>query len=144
SEEERRKLASLGYVAATTRPVVRKDAPRPADMAALFPVLDRASGLFVRAQYAACIPLFERIVAADPYNLDALLHLATAHSTLGHDKEALAAFARAEATAPDSADVRAYLGLHYARGKDWQKAIPLLERVVAADPSRLPALEGLT
>src|SRR5207248_3212966 len=30
-----------------------------------------------------------------------------------------------------------------ARGKDWQKAVPLLERVVADDPARLPALEGL-
>ena len=33
--------------------------------------------------------------------------------------------------------------MHYARRKDWPKAVPLLERVVADDPSRLPALEGL-
>jgi arylsulfatase A-like enzyme/Flp pilus assembly protein TadD len=143
NDEERRKLASLGYVAATTKPIVRQDAPRPADMTALFPILDKASGLFVRGQYAECIPLFQRVVAADPYNLDARLHLATAHSTLGHDKEALDAYTRAQAVAPDSPDVRAYLGLHYARGKEWQKAVPLLERVVADDPSRLPALEGL-
>jgi choline-sulfatase len=143
SEEERRKLASLGYVAATTRPIVRKDAPRPADMTALFPILDKASGLFVHAQYAACIPLFEKVVAADPYNLDAILHLATAYSSLGDDRKAVETFARAQAVAPDSADVRTYLGLHYARGKEWPKAVPLLERVVADDPSRLPALEGL-
>ncbi len=143
SEEERRKLASLGYVASTTKPIVRKDAPRAADMTALFPILDQAAGLFVREQYAQSIPLFEKIVAADPYNLDAILHLASAHSTLGHDKQALDAFARAQAVAPDSPDVRTYLGLHYARGKDWPKAAPLLERVVADDPSRLPALEGL-
>jgi tetratricopeptide (TPR) repeat protein len=36
-----------------------------------------------------------------------------------------------------------YLGLHYARGRDWQKAVPLLEKAVAANPDRLPALEGL-
>src|SRR5207237_7135758 len=112
TEEERRKLASLGYVAATARPIVRKDAPRPADMTALFPILDQASGLFVRGEYAQCIPLFERVVAADPYNLDAILHLATAHSTLGHARQALDAFARAEAVAPGSPDVRTYLGLH--------------------------------
>jgi hypothetical protein len=47
SEEESRKLASLGYVAATARPVVRPDAPRPADMASLFDALDEASALFV-------------------------------------------------------------------------------------------------
>ena len=52
SEEERRKLASLGYVSAGAAPVVRKDAPRPADMRPLFDVLEQASGLFVREQYA--------------------------------------------------------------------------------------------
>jgi len=143
SEEERRKLASLGYVASTTKPVVRKDAPRPADMARLFPILDQAAGLFVRDEYAASIPLFEKIVAADPFNLDAALHLATAHSTLGHDAKAVEAYKRAQAIAPDSADVRTYFGLHYARTKEWEKAVPLLERVVADDPDRLPALEGL-
>jgi Tfp pilus assembly protein PilF len=112
-------------------------------MTALFPILDQASGLFVRGEYARCIPLFEKVVAADPYNLDAILHLATAYDALGRDKEALDAFARAQAVAPDSPDVRAYLGLHYAHGKEWPKAVPLLERVVADDPSRLPALEGL-
>jgi arylsulfatase A-like enzyme/tetratricopeptide (TPR) repeat protein len=143
TDEERRKLASLGYVASTIKPIVRKDAPRPAAMAALFPILDEAAGLFVRGQYAACIPLYEKIVAADPTNLDALLHLATAHSSLGHDAQALAAYQKAQAAAPDSADVRTYLALHYARTREWGKAVPLLERVVADDPDRLPALEGL-
>jgi tetratricopeptide (TPR) repeat protein len=143
TEEERRKLASLGYVASTAKPVVRKDAPRPADMTKLFPTLDLASGLFVRGEYTKSIVLFEEIVAADPMNLDATLRLATAHSTLGQDRQAVEAYTRAQAIAPDSADVRTYLGLHYARTKEWEKAVPLLERVVADDPLRLPALEGL-
>jgi choline-sulfatase len=143
SEEERRKLASLGYVASTVSPVVRPNAPRPADMTHLFPTLDRASGLFVREQYAEAIPLLEKIQRQDPSNLDAALRLATAHSTLGHDEEAIAAFYRARAIAPESRDVRAYLALHYARGKDWQRAVPLLEEIVRAEPDRLAALEGL-
>ena len=36
-----------------------------------------------------------------------------------------------------------YLALHYARGKDWARAVPLLEQVVAESPERLPALEAL-
>ena len=36
-----------------------------------------------------------------------------------------------------------YLALHYTRGRDWAKAEPLLERVLAASPQRVPALEGL-
>lgn len=143
SEEERQKLASLGYVSAGVKPVVRKDAPRPADMVHLFDDLDRASALFVREQYAEAIPLLEKILAADPYNLDCALRLATAHSSLGHDAQAEAAFLRAQKIAPDSADVRTYFALHLARGSEWPRAVPMLERVVADDPDRLPAMQAL-
>jgi len=142
-EEERRKLASLGYVSAGAAPVVRKDAPRPAEMARLFGALDEASELFVRAEYARVIPLLEKILAADPGNLDAALRLASAHSSLGHEKQALAAFEKAESIAPGSQDVRTYLGLHYERGPQWERAAPLLEKVVAESPDRLPAVEAL-
>jgi tetratricopeptide (TPR) repeat protein len=142
-DEGRRKLASLGYVASTVKPVVRADAPRPADMTSLYPILDEAAALFVAGRYAACIPLLERILAKDPMNLDAALRLATAHSSLGHDVEALQTFRRAEAIAPDNADVRTYLALHLARGKDWARAVPMLERVLAETPDKVPALEAL-
>jgi len=143
TDEARRSLASLGYVSASAPPVVRKDAPRPADMVGLFEVIEKASGLFVQEQYAQVIPLLEQILAADPHNLDAVLRLATAHSSLGHDAKALGAFKRAAAMAPRSPDVRTYLALHYARGRDWPQAVPLLERTVAETPERLPALEAL-
>lgn len=142
-DESRRKLASLGYIASSVTPVVRKDAPRPAEMTALFRLLDEASALFVREQYALCLPLLEQILAKDPHNLEAALRLATAHSSLGHNDQALVAFKRAEAIAPDSQDVRTYLALHYTRTKDWQKAVPLLERIVTESPDRLPAVEAL-
>jgi choline-sulfatase len=143
SEDERRRLASLGYVSAGAAPVVRPDAPRPADMVRLFDLLDEASGLFVREEYARVIPLLGRILAADPHNLDAALRLATAHSWLGHQAQAEAAFLRAREIAPQSPDVRAYLGLHYARGGDWPRAVPLLEEALAQSPDRLPVLEAL-
>jgi len=142
-EPERRQMASLGYVSAGAAPVVRKDAPRPVDMAGLFDLLEKASGLFVREEYARVIPLLEAILARDPRNLDAALRLATAHSSLGHDAKAQAAFDRARQIAPASADVRAYLALHYARGRHWERAVPLLERIVAETPDRLPPLEAL-
>jgi tetratricopeptide (TPR) repeat protein len=142
-EEARRRLASLGYVGATVAPVVRKGAPRPVDMTRLFGVLDRASGLFVAEQYGQSIPLFEEILATDSFNLDAALRLATAHSALGHDRQAVEMFEKARAIAPSSQDVRMYLGLHYARGAQWERAVPLLEPIVAATPDRLPAVEAL-
>jgi choline-sulfatase len=142
-EEARQRLASLGYVSAGAAPLVRKDAPRPADMVHVIELLERASGLFVRAQYAAVIPLLGTILAADPHNLDATLRLATAHSALGHGSQALAAFRKASEIAPRSPDVELYLALHYARGQEWARAVPLLERIVADTPDRLPAVEAL-
>lgn len=142
-EEERRQLASLGYVSAGSAPVVRKDAPRPADMTRLFDTIDKASGLFVREEYARAVPLLERIRAEDPGNLDAALRLATARSMLGQEALARREFERAGEIAPGSQDVKTYLALHYARGKDWARAVPLLEQVVAESPDRLPAVEGL-
>jgi choline-sulfatase len=142
-DEARQKLASLGYVSAGAAPAVRKDAPRPADMTRLFDLLERASDLFVREEYARAIPLLEQIRAADPHNLDAVLRLATARSALGHEAQAERAFAKAAEIAPGSPDVRTYLALHYARGKEWPRAAPLLEQVLAESPERLPALEAL-
>jgi tetratricopeptide (TPR) repeat protein len=142
-EEEQRKLASLGYVSAGAAPVVRKDAPRPVTMAPLFDTLDTASTLFVREEYARVIPLLRRILAEDSHNLDAALRLATAHSALGQDAQAERAFDTAAAIAPGSPDVRVYRALHYARGREWQSAVPLLEQAVEESPDRLPALEAL-
>ncbi len=142
-DDERRQLASLGYVSAGATPVLRPDAPRPADRAHLLEPLERASGLFVAGEYAKAVPLLERILREDPHNLDATLRLATAHSFLRHDAQALAAFERARQLAPESPDVRAYLALHYARGREWRRALPMLEQVLEQSPDRLPALEAL-
>ena len=143
SNEDRQKLASLGYVSAGAAPVVRKDAPRPVAMARLFADLELASTLFVQGRYAQVMPLLERILAVDRYNLDAALRLATARSALGQDAKAMEAFRRARELAPDSDDVKMYLALHLARGKDWAQAVPALEDIVARSPERLVAVEGL-
>ena len=143
SDEARRSLASLGYVSGTAAPVVRKDAPRPADMVHLFDRIERASALFVGEKYAEVIPLLKNIQSEDPYNLDATLRLATSYSALGRNAEAVAAFKHAAAIAPRSPDVRTYLALHYARSRNWGQAAPLLEQVVAESPDRLPAVEAL-
>src|SRR5207253_4633479 len=45
--------------------------------------------------------------------------------------------------APQSEDVRLYLALHYAKGAEWPRAVPVLEQIVQASPDRLPAIEAL-
>ena len=141
--EAQKSLASLGYISSSAAPDVRKGAPRPADMMALFEVIEQASGLFVAGKYASAIPLFEKVLTADPYNLDAALRLASAHSALGHDAKAMEMFKRAAQISPTSPDVRVYLALHVAKGRQWADAVPLLEKVLAESPDRLPALEAL-
>lgn len=143
SAEEQRKLAALGYVSSVATPVIRANAPRPADMAPMFPILDAAARLFAHEQYAQAIPLLRQILTKDPHNLDAALRLATAHSALGHEQEAFAAYRRAEVIAPNSSDVRTYMALHYARTAEWPKAVPMLERILAETPEKVPALEAL-
>jgi tetratricopeptide (TPR) repeat protein len=143
TDEERRRLASLGYITSEVKPVIRRDAPRPRDMAPLFDLLDRASGLFVREQYQSAIPLLETILEKDPNNLSTALRLAAAHSALGHNAKALAAFGRAGKIAPDSTDVAHYLALHHLRAGQPQRAGTLLERVLRESPDRLPSIEAL-
>ena len=141
--EAKRRLASLGYISSGAAPVVRRDAPRPVDMTALMDVIDHASGLFEAGRYADCIPLFERVLAADPHNIDAALRLASAHSALGHNDKALDMFRRAAAIDPNSQDVRTYLGLHYVRMKEWDRAAALLDQVVKESPDRATAVDAL-
>ncbi|HEX7019847.1 MAG TPA: sulfatase-like hydrolase/transferase [Gemmatimonadaceae bacterium] len=141
--ESRSRLASLGYISGGVAPVVRKGAPRPADMTALLPLIERASGLFSSGKYAEAIPVLDQIHAKDPYNLDAVLRLAVSHSSLGHEAKADALFDEARAIAPQSPDVPIYLALHYARTKDWTRAVPLLEHAMASGQDRLAVLETL-
>jgi Tfp pilus assembly protein PilF len=141
--ETRARLASLGYLNASSPPVFRKDAPRPADMVALLPVIERAAGLFEARDYAAAIPLLEQIRAKDPHNLDATLQLATCESSLGRNAAAEAMFREAAAIAPDNPDVRVYLALHYARVHDWARAAPLLQQASQQFPDRAPVVEAM-
>ncbi|HXG59420.1 MAG TPA: sulfatase-like hydrolase/transferase [Thermoanaerobaculia bacterium] len=143
TDEDRRRLASLGYITSETKPVIRAGAPRPRDMIHLFDLLDRASQHFAAGDFPRAIPLLERILEADPYNLMAALRLAAAHSALRNDRQAMAAFERARTIAPESADVQHYLAVHLLSRGAWERAAPLLESVLAKNPGRLPTMEAL-
>ncbi len=142
-DEARERLASLGYFASTAPPKLTAGAPRPRDMTHLFAALDLGSGLFASGDYAAAIPVFERLLVEDPGNLSVALRLAVSHSTLGHVTQAVEFFDRAAEIDPTSLDLDLYRGLHELRAEDWRRAAPRLERVVAAMPDRVAALEGL-
>ena len=66
-----------------------------------------------------------------------------AHSSLGHDAEALRFFAAARRIDAESLDARHYEAMHHLRMNRPSAATPLFESVVASQPNRLTSLEGL-
>ncbi|MBK9087627.1 MAG: sulfatase-like hydrolase/transferase [Holophagales bacterium] len=143
-EEERRRLASLGYLVSGETPgAIPEGAPRPADMTPLFADLDAAALAFGGGRYALAAQHFERVLARDPGNLMAAVQLAACRSLLGQEQAALAGFERARRIDPRSVEVRHYLGLHHLTYGKYELAAPLLESVVEAQPDRLAAIEAL-
>ncbi len=143
-DEARRSSRASATSARRRRRWCGSDAPRPVGHAEDLSVARAGVGAVRRGKIRRGVcRCSSRILLPIPHNLDAVLQAASAHSALGHDARALAMFQKAADLAPNSPDVRTYLALHYARGKDWARAVPLLERVVADDPNRLPALEAL-
>ena len=142
--EERRKLASLGYIASESTPTrVPENAPRAVDMTPLFAELDAASHDFVGGDYARAAARFEKILAADPGNLMAAVRLAVCLSLLGRDNPAIEAFAKARKIDPDSLEVSHYLAMHHMKNRRPELAEPLFEKVLAAQPNRHAALASL-
>ena len=145
SDEERRSLASLGYVAATAPPIVRRDAPRPADMIASFRS-DRTrigavrSGALRRGDSGAGED--SRRGSAQPRRRAATCCLALVARTR---RPAVAAFRKAPAdrscTRPTFASILRCTTRVERTGSSG--AAPLLEQVLAETPDRLPALEAL-
>jgi arylsulfatase A-like enzyme/Tfp pilus assembly protein PilF len=143
SQEALDKLASLGYVGSSGSSKIRDDAPNPRDMVHLFHDMDLGAGLFIRRDYAAAIPVFARILEADPYNFMAALRLAVAYSVTDNEVQAQALFDRAKAIDPGSMDLRHYQAMHYLKNQQWDSAGPLFESVLADSSDSIRDLEGL-
>jgi choline-sulfatase len=143
SQEALDKLASLGYVGSSGSSKVRDDAPNPRDMVHLFHDMDLGAGLFIRKDYAGAIPVFTRLLEADPYNFMAALRLAVAYSVTDNEAQAQKMFDRARAIDPGSMDLRHYQAMHYLKNQQWDSAGPLFESVLAESPDSIRDLEGL-
>jgi Tfp pilus assembly protein PilF len=143
SQKTVERLASLGYVGTSGRPVLRQVAPNPKDMVHIYRDLDIGSGYFTNGDYDAAIEVFSRILDVDPYNFMAAMRLAVAHSVSNRKEQAQEFFERARSINPTSVDLRHYHAMHYLRYQQWNLAEPLFESVLQEMPDRLPALEGL-
>lgn len=143
SEKTVERLASLGYVGSSGRPILRDVAPNPRDMVHIYRDLDIGSGHFTRQNYAAAIEVFSRVLEVDPHNFMAAMRLAVAHSVTNQDEQAQHFFERAKSINPSSIDLRHYHAMHYMRTRRFDLAEPLFESVLLEMPERLPALQGL-
>jgi hypothetical protein len=118
-----------------------KDAPRPVDMRRIFPAARSGVGP-LRSEPIAEVGAVAR---EDPRRGSAHTPLrARSDGVLGRwgRTRARDVFRRPRRSRP-TRQTCARTALHYARGKDWPRAVPLLEQVVAESPDRLPALEAL-
>lgn len=143
SQKTVERLASLGYIATSGRPILRKVAPNPRDMVHIYRDLDIGSAYFTSHNYDAAIQVFSRILEVDPYNFMVAMRLAVAYSVTNQKEQAQEFFERARSINPSSTDLRHYHAMHYMRSQQWDLAEPLFESVLLEMPDRLPALQGL-
>ena len=95
SEEQRQKLASLGYVAGATRGPVRLDLPDPRAMTEVAQTLHKATRSVQEGKCAEALRELDAIVKRDPHNFPALSSAGFCLRQLGRTQDALALFQRA-------------------------------------------------
>jgi arylsulfatase A-like enzyme/Flp pilus assembly protein TadD len=113
SDEDRAKLAALGYVGAA--PAVPIEAAGdgladPKDKVPLLEVYRQASALAGERRFSEAIPLYRKILAEDPGMSDVWLQLAQVCERSGQDKAAAEAFRRALLLSPGDSGAILALG----------------------------------
>lgn len=95
SDDDRQKLAALGYVGTQTASALQlagDTLPDPKDKVEVLRIYRRAGRLAGAKQYAEAAQLFRQLLKADPGMTDVWLKLAEAHNQQGQPAEALAAY----------------------------------------------------
>ena len=109
-----------------------------ANLAEKFPPRSPHRGPLAPHAEAAAAPLSfpERLqqLAADPWNVPALLSLAAAAADEGHDEAALGYLAAAQKAAPDEADIDRHRAAALARLRRYDEALAAWRRVEARHP----------
>jgi arylsulfatase A-like enzyme/Flp pilus assembly protein TadD len=95
SEEQRRQLASLGYMSGGSGGAVRPDLPDPRGMAAIAQTLHDAAAAIQQGKCKEALPRLQEIVKKDPHNFPALSLAGSCLEDAGRVDSALALFQRA-------------------------------------------------
>jgi tetratricopeptide (TPR) repeat protein len=93
--------------------------------------------------YARALPLFQKVVKAEPKNADAWNYLGFCHRHLKQLEQALAAYQKALAINPDHRGANEYLGELYLQMGDAAKARERLTKLEGLCPSGCKELDDL-
>jgi arylsulfatase A-like enzyme/Flp pilus assembly protein TadD len=143
SEEQRRQLASLGYLGGVAEGAVRTDLPDPRAMTGVAQALHRASRTVQEGRCAEALPELDAIVKRDPHNFPALSLAGFCLRQAGRTESALALFQRAsrenDLNAVPVADAAGCL-LDLGRKPEAEREY---RRALALDPSQAVAATNL-
>jgi len=143
SDEQRRQLASLGYLGGVAEGQVTGDLPDPRAMTVVAQALHRASGTVQEGRCAEALPELDAIVKRDPHNFPALSLAGFCLRQAGRLESALALFQRAsrenDLNAVPIADAAGCL-LDLGRKQEAEREY---RRALALDPAQAVAATNL-
>ena len=135
TEEQRRRLASLGYTGGGSGGAVRADLPDPRRMTDVARALDEAAGQVQAGRCGEALPRLQEIVRRDPHNFPALSLAGFCLQQTGRCESALNLFERASRENERSAaPVASAAGCLLKLGRR-QEAEREYRRALALDPS---------
>jgi predicted Zn-dependent protease len=100
-----KKLASLGYISATSADAGNKDLPNPRDRIGALARLKEASRLSSRGKYDEAVAVLQQLVRESPRMLDALEALARVLREAGRPAEAFDALSEADSLEPGAPQI---------------------------------------
>jgi len=151
SEEQRRQLASLGYLGGTASGPVSGALPDPRAMVGLAQDLHRATQTVQEGHCDQALPVLQAIVKKDPHNFPALSLAGFCLRQAGRTESALAAFQRAQkendlSAVPiaDAAGCLLDLGRKPEAEREYRRALALdpAQAVAASNLARLLRAKG--
>ena len=128
-------LGFLAVVASAPRPALAQSAQDEQSQL----LVSEAKRALAQKDYERAGSLLDRALREAPRRLDLYILRASIHGITGNHDAAIALLERARELAPTSSGVLAALGIQLIQTGRAPEGVPLLERIVAAEPSRYAA-----
>jgi len=139
-EETKRKLESLGYVQGTLTPSAN---PVPRKMIKLSEQINTGDKLANAGRFAEAIAEYQKVLAEDPNNIEAYIHLGHVYKELKRYAEAIKCFRKAASFKADVAETHDGLGNVFKDMGQVQEAFKEFEIANALDPENPAIMNNL-